>query len=98
MDIVGTIKTGSETFDAAIEHLRQYHLCHHWDDGSIRIYLNQRPVGLLSRDLWGKYVDALLTVVNVGLPYVTQVQERGLVGYLSLPAHLEQAGQPEERM
>jgi len=87
MDQVGPITTDNPTFDQAIEVLRRYHLCHHWGDGSIRIYLNQRPVGLLGKKQWVEYVDALLTVA--GAQFVQQVAERGRVGYLSLPAHLE---------
>jgi len=34
MDQVGPITTDNPTFNAAIEVLRRYHLCHHWGDGS----------------------------------------------------------------
>jgi len=87
MDIVGPITTDNPTFDQAIEVLRRYHLCHHWGDGSIRIYLNQRPVGLTGKAKWVEYVDALLTVDRS--PWTTAIDERGRVGYLALPAHLE---------
>lgn len=93
-DIVNEIRTGDEAFDTALIYLRQYHLCQHWGRSQIALYVFQRPIGIRSREQWSLYLDALLTIVTIGVRkgWIVQQRERhGRVGYFLLDGKLEQA-------
>lgn len=92
VDTVGPIQTGNDTFDKAFARLRKYHLCQHWPGGDISLAIFQRPIGLLSMTAWSLYLDALLTVVNIGREndWIRERKERsGRVGYLILDGTME---------